>query len=297
MQFVTHAQNFEDLMLFRALKDVEVGFYIDLGAADPDMHSVTKAFYDRGWSGINVEPGVEPHRRLSEVRQRDVNINCGIWSEIGELTIYSVDGDSELSTTNKWLAEKHRESGRIIIEKSIPVTTLSDICNRYIAGRDIHFLKIDVEGAEIEALKGNDFNKWRPWIILMESHEPERISTHWLPAENLLFDNGYEFVYCDGLNRFYISRERVDDLRRAFEVPPNIHDRWIRTEELALERRCADVEETLKTVWRQLEEAQARVKQVEADFAEAQRRAYEAQALLASHQNQSSSHKIYNQMD
>ena len=56
MTFVSYAQNFEDVMLWRALREVTHGFYIDVGAADPDSDSVTRAFYDRGWSGINVEP-------------------------------------------------------------------------------------------------------------------------------------------------------------------------------------------------------------------------------------------------
>ena len=54
MTFVSYAQNFEDVMLHRALNHVVRGFYIDVGAADPEALSVTKAFYDNGWHGINV---------------------------------------------------------------------------------------------------------------------------------------------------------------------------------------------------------------------------------------------------
>ena len=56
MPFVSYAQNYEDVMLWRVLRDVERGFYVDVGAADPEEWSVTRAFYDRGRSGINVEP-------------------------------------------------------------------------------------------------------------------------------------------------------------------------------------------------------------------------------------------------
>jgi hypothetical protein len=47
MSFVSYAQNFEDVMLWRALRDIKGGFYIDVGANSPGMDSVTKAFYDR----------------------------------------------------------------------------------------------------------------------------------------------------------------------------------------------------------------------------------------------------------
>ena len=56
MSIVSYSQNFEDVMLWRALKDVENGFYIDVGANHPAIDSVTKLFYENGWSGINIEP-------------------------------------------------------------------------------------------------------------------------------------------------------------------------------------------------------------------------------------------------
>ena len=56
MKFVSFAQNFEDVILWRVLKDVLSGFYIDVGANDPVIDSVSYAFYQRGWRGIHVEP-------------------------------------------------------------------------------------------------------------------------------------------------------------------------------------------------------------------------------------------------
>ena len=44
MPFVSHAQNFEDVMLHRALRDIQNGLYLDIGANDPEIHSVTRAF-------------------------------------------------------------------------------------------------------------------------------------------------------------------------------------------------------------------------------------------------------------
>ena len=52
MSFVSYAQNFEDVMLWRALKHIDCGFYIDVGAQDPVIDSVTKSFYDHGWRGV-----------------------------------------------------------------------------------------------------------------------------------------------------------------------------------------------------------------------------------------------------
>jgi|SRR5262245_3315890 len=53
---ISYAQNFEDIILWRALKHVEKGFYIDIGAQDPVVDSVSLAFYEKGWRGVHVEP-------------------------------------------------------------------------------------------------------------------------------------------------------------------------------------------------------------------------------------------------
>ena len=74
MPFISYAQNFEDVMLWRALCDMENGFYVDVGAADPKELSDTRAFYERGWSGINVEPLDEYFDKLTQARPRDTNL-------------------------------------------------------------------------------------------------------------------------------------------------------------------------------------------------------------------------------
>lgn len=71
MTFISYAQNFEDVRLWRALNSFECGFYIDVGATDPAHDSVTKAFYDHGWSGINVEPMQNYYDALRQQRPRD----------------------------------------------------------------------------------------------------------------------------------------------------------------------------------------------------------------------------------
>ena len=56
---LSYAQFLEDIQLYRALKEIKNGFYIDVGANHPLDHSVTKLFYEKGWSGINIEPSPE----------------------------------------------------------------------------------------------------------------------------------------------------------------------------------------------------------------------------------------------
>ena len=78
--FVSYAQNFEDVMLHRVFGSVGDGFYIDIGAWHPDLHSVTKHFYDMGWTGINIEPSKSYARLLKRRRRRDINLDVAIGS-------------------------------------------------------------------------------------------------------------------------------------------------------------------------------------------------------------------------
>ena len=105
-KFVSYAQNFEDVILWRALKEVQEGFYIDVGANDPDVDSVTKAFYEKGWRGINIEPIQEWFVRLEAQRPRDINLPIAGGSASGELIIHELEGTG-LSTSDAATAKRH----------------------------------------------------------------------------------------------------------------------------------------------------------------------------------------------
>ena len=102
MSFISYAQNHEDVMLYRALREVKEGFYIDVGAQDPVIDSVTKAFYERGWRGINIEPNEEYFRKLQDDRPHDINLLTAVGREPGAISFYEV-AHTGLSTTSAGL--------------------------------------------------------------------------------------------------------------------------------------------------------------------------------------------------
>ena len=202
----SYAQRGEDLVLFAALANVRCGYYIDVGAHDSVLHSVTKLFYDRGWSGINVEPIEKYHETLVRDRPRDVNllVAAGEWS--GEIILHEFF-DSSLSTVLDHCAERHRQSGLKGCSRIVPVRRLDEICAEYARG-EIHFLKIDVEGAESQVLKGGNWSRYRPWIVVIEAFEPLSNVPTYMASEEILFKAGYEFAASDSLNRYYVPRDR-----------------------------------------------------------------------------------------
>lgn len=221
MTFLSYAQNFEDVILNRFFSNIEKGFYIDVGAHHPEVDSVTKLFYERGWNGINIEPASESFQLFEAERVRDINLNIACGNSNGVIEFYQFE-ESGLSTIKSVIADQHAVGGRRYTSKIINLRVLNDILGEYEIG-DIHFLKVDVEGAEKDVLSGIDLRRYRPWVILVEATEPNKTKTNHEEWEFILNDAGYKFVYFDGLNRFYIS-EKCSDFENFFLIPPNVFD-------------------------------------------------------------------------
>jgi FkbM family methyltransferase len=223
MTFISYAQNFEDVMLWRALKHIENGFYIDAGAWSPDEDSVTRAFYERGWRGINIEPNPFWHEKLLEKRPEDINLPVALGDKEEDVNLYVVVDTTGLSTTTAEYAEKNQADGRSIQAIQCRAVSLNKVWYDHVGKKQVHFLKIDVEGAEEPVLRGNDWTKNRPWIVIIESVFPNTKNTTHDLWERFLIDADYAHAYSDGINRYYIAREH-SDLLPAFAYPPNIYD-------------------------------------------------------------------------
>ena len=262
MTFISYAQNFEDVMLWRALKNIEKGFYIDVGANDPEIDSVTKAFYDRGWRGINIEPVTEWQERLQKYRTHDINLQIAAGARKGNISFYEVPGTG-LSTSCQKFAKQHAQERGFTHKKiKVPVETLTAICNQY-AQSDIHFLKIDVEGAEGAVLKGLNFKKFRPWILVIETNLPNSVEESHQDWEELVLAADYGLAYKDGLNRFYVAKER-SQLLGVLVYPPNVFDDFIPSQQIKSELRAQQAEsQQIKSELR-AQQAESRAKQAEA---------------------------------
>ena len=263
-RFVSYAQNLEDVMLWRAL-GAEVqgsGFYVDIGAADPTVLSVTRAFYARGWSGLNVEPLPEAAAKLSAERPRDVTVAAALADAPGRRRFHRVfrDAQTGLSTLDAAEAERQREAGAEVEPLDVPVTTLAALCREHVHG-PVHFLKIDVEGAEAEVLAGADFRAVRPWILLVEATRPlsnEASGVEWEPG---LLAAGYRFAWFDGLNRFYLAEEQAA-LARHFQAPPNVFDHYVQYDPM-LQQHVAAVEQLVQTRLERIEALEAEIERLQ----------------------------------
>lgn len=233
MAFISYAQNFEDVMLARALSDVKRGVYVDVGAQDPVDGSVTKHFYDCGWRGLNFEPSERYYARLLAERPEDQNLCCAVGAEPGSITFYELEGTG-LSTIVEAVTQTFTAPR---IERTVPMTTLDTAYTEY-GVTTVHFLKIDVEGAEDLVLRGTRFDRVRPWIVVVEATRPNTTEPHYEHWEPLLTERGYRFVYADGLNRFYLSDEQAERTKH-FALPPNYFDNFVLAEQVKAENNLA----------------------------------------------------------
>jgi FkbM family methyltransferase len=222
----SYAQNFEDVIIWRALRNtVPQGFYIDIGANDPTWDSVSKSFYDAGWNGINVEPVVDFAKELSKERPRDLVLQVAVSSVTQELEFFEFSGTG-LSTSFREIAEGHKARGFLAEKVKVHTQTLDSIFELGSTPEEIHWLKIDVEGAEADVLSSWDTSKKRPWILVIESTRPLTNTQTHLSWETSVLEKGYLFVYSDGINKFYLH-EKHKDLEHFFESPPNAFDDFI----------------------------------------------------------------------
>jgi FkbM family methyltransferase len=240
---ISYAQNFEDVMLARVFAGRDKGFYVDVGAADPINLSVTKWFYDLGWSGLNIEPNKQLFDRLAADRSRDINLDCGAGAAASEAQFFESDV-GELSSFDSRVQDEAQGTGVSGSTRTVAVAPLTDLLKLHCPGRVIDFLKIDVEGWEAEVLKGLDLRQYRPIVILIEATIPQtRIESHmeWEPG---VLGANYSFVYFDGVNRFYLANEHAD-LKKHFTSPPNAFDEF---ETFPLVRAKTDAEQRLEAM-------------------------------------------------
>ena len=218
---ISYAQNFEDVMLWRAVGNIQNGRYIDIGAQDPLVDSVSKAFYEKGWRGIHVEATPTYAEKLRLDRPDELVIQAAVNDVPGSIILHEIPGGG-LSTGDLNTAHAHIERGFNVQAVTVPCITLEEVFSRA-SSKEVHWLKIDVEGMEHQVLRSWGSCDVLPWIVVVESTLPlTTIESHAI-WEHCLVERGYRHVYFDGLNRYYVSPNH-QELTAAFGSAPNVFD-------------------------------------------------------------------------
>ncbi len=266
--FVSHATNHEDVVLARALRpDERIGFWVDVGAGDPVVDSVTAAFSQRGWCGINVEPLRPEFERLTGARPHDVNLNVALGETSGRAELFAGPSENRGSSTLvPELAARYRSLGQSFTPVEVEVSTLKEIVSEHVSG-DVDFLKVDVEGFEREVLAGAEWSTFRPRVVLVEATVPNTAEPSHEAWEPILLSAGYELTLFDGLNRFYVCKGDRE-LTASLSAPANVLDCFVNSQS---QRELAEANARSASLEASLDEATASLQSLKAALDELER--------------------------
>lgn len=238
LPFVSNAQNGEDVVLWRALGHLPSGTYVEVGANHPLEDSATRAFYDRGWSGLTVEPVSSYADLHRQERPRDTLVEAAVTSTPGETVLHVIPG-SGLSTLVEEVSEEHARHGVAHQDVTVPGVRLADLVDQAgLAAVPVHFLLVDVEGAEADVLASVDLTRWRPWVLIIEATAPNSTEQTHAAWEPQVLAAGYEPCLFDGVSRFYVAKEHAEEIGPRLSYPACVLDAYVTraTQRLTAER-------------------------------------------------------------
>jgi FkbM family methyltransferase len=168
---ISFSKSGDDIQLMKLIKDTSAGLYVDIGSWHPVKASNTYFFYLRGWKGICIDPNPELIDMYAKLRPKDLFLNCALGNNAENLNYYMLsDAYSSMNTLDYDFIVKHNLEKEVKDVKNIPVYNLKELLERHVDANDrLDFFDIDVEGYDLEVLKTNDWNKFRPKIIIIET--------------------------------------------------------------------------------------------------------------------------------
>lgn len=184
------------------------GFFVEVGANDPRQGSQSWHLEQAGWRGVLIEPQPQLAAKLREARSAAVfAVACSSPQRAGGTLPLHLAGPMSAIDRDRMAYGAIPEA---VID--VPVRTLDDILVEAGAPAPLDFLSVDVEGHEIEVLKGFNFARWRPRLILLEDHVAD------LSKHRFLRRAGYRLVRRTDYNGWYVPE--------AAEARPDWRERW-----------------------------------------------------------------------
>jgi FkbM family methyltransferase len=166
---ISFSKSGDDIQLMKLINNQTPGAYVDIGCWHPVKASNSYYFYVRGWKGICIDPNPELKVLFDKFRSKDNFINVGI-GESGTSLEYFMLEESSMNTLSKDFLQKHQLDSKIIKKINVPLYSLKEILDANLDKNDrLDFFDIDVEGFDLEVLKTNDWDVYRPKVIVIES--------------------------------------------------------------------------------------------------------------------------------
>jgi len=188
----SYSQEGEDIILRRIFEGQKTGFYVDVGAHHPIRFSNTYYFYQQGWKGINIDPSPNVMEIFRKKRDRDINLEMGVSDRCGQKELF-VFNEPALNSFNREYVDDILATSdfRLLGSTLVPVDTLENILASHLGGESIDFLNVDAEEHDLEVLRANDWERFRPRYILVECLDTQLDQVEGCRVHRFLTKNGY----------------------------------------------------------------------------------------------------------
>jgi FkbM family methyltransferase len=165
---LSYSQFGEDLLVEVMLRKIENGIYVDIGAHHPRRISNTHLLNLKGWSGINVDLDPKLIERFLTERPKDISLVAAL-SDKEEVVRVRLFNEGAVNTISDAAVEAYKNQWAIREEFEISSTTLKSLLDGHLPpGKRVNFLNVDVEGVDLKVLRGNDWNTYRPELVVVE---------------------------------------------------------------------------------------------------------------------------------
>jgi|SRR3989344_3755022 len=202
---VSYSQFGEDMVLRDLFNSQKNGFYVDVGAHHPERFSNTYWFYRRGWSGINIDATPGSMREFDRKRPRDTNIETAVSEKQGELTFFTFEKGSFNTLSKEVSVKQVKANQKIKKEVKVKSNRLENILRQYMPpNQEINFMSIDAEGMDLEVLKSNDWQKYKPKVIAIEESGFDLENPGRSQIFSYLKERGYKLIRSTGKTIFFI---------------------------------------------------------------------------------------------
>tara|TARA_Y100001935_G_scaffold130764_1_gene108323 strand:+ start:451 stop:1134 length:684 start_codon:yes stop_codon:yes gene_type:complete len=206
--FPSYGATGEDVLINKIFKNKIDGYFVDVGALHPINGSLTYNLSKKGWKGLNIDLLRENLILFNFFRKKDKNINLAISKNKGVINAYIFERGSGVNTTNKKWADKWKKKfGKNYSILKIKKNSLNNVFSSYKVNKKFELLNIDVEGHEIDVLKGINFKNIRPKIITIEIHVKKTEQIFKTEIYKLLKKNNYELISQYYQTSFFKSSE------------------------------------------------------------------------------------------
>ena len=206
----THFGEFgEDIFISRLLNDINKGRYVDVGCYHPFKGSLTAKLYERGWSGVNIDISKTTIDLFNISRKKDINLNIAATNFDGETFFYE---NSPINQQNSLIKTNDQQ-----LKIKIKCFSLNTILEQNKID-SFDYLNIDVEGSEIEVIKGINFNKFNPTLITIENND--LLLEDYFKSEiyKILVDNKYTLVNKIGVTNFFVHNKIKNKISSLIKV-------------------------------------------------------------------------------